>query len=50
MSAKNGFKKGIDKSSCLGPEFTANVELWTFDFNLRIVQVPVDPVWSHGAG
>jgi hypothetical protein len=50
MSTKNALKKGIDKSSCLGPEFTANVELWMFDFNLRIVQVPADRVWSHGAG
>ncbi len=41
MSTKNALQKGIDKSSCLEPEFTAYVELWITDFNLRIVQVPL---------
>jgi hypothetical protein len=34
LSGKNVFRKGMDNLSCFGPEFSANVELWMFDFNL----------------
>jgi hypothetical protein len=34
LSGKNVFRKGMDNSSCFGPDFSANVELWMFDFNL----------------
>ena len=33
FAGKNVFSKGIDNTSCFGPEFTGKVELWYLDFN-----------------
>jgi len=42
LPGKNIFKKGADNTSCFGPEFAGNVELWLLDFNIDTVQVPAD--------
>jgi hypothetical protein len=34
LGGKNVFKRGIDNSTCFGPDFSGNVELWLFDFNI----------------
>jgi hypothetical protein len=33
LGGKNVFKRGIDNTTCFGPDFSGNVELWLFDFN-----------------
>ena len=33
LPGKNVFKKGADNSSCFGPDFSGQVEIWYFDFN-----------------
>jgi hypothetical protein len=34
FGGKNVFKRGADNTSCFGPDFVGNVELWFFDFNV----------------
>jgi hypothetical protein len=34
LGGKNVFKRGIDNTTCFGPDFSGNVELWLFDFNI----------------
>jgi hypothetical protein len=34
LGGKNVFKRGMDNTSCFGPDFVGNIELWLFDFNL----------------
>jgi hypothetical protein len=33
LPGKNVFKKGANNSSCFGPDFSGQVEIWYFDFN-----------------
>ena len=33
LPGKNIFKRGADNTSCFGPEFSGQVEIWYFDFN-----------------
>jgi len=34
LGGKNVFRRGADSTTCFGPDFTGNVELWLFDFNM----------------
>jgi hypothetical protein len=34
LNGRNVFQRGMDNSSCFGPDFSGQVELWLFDFNL----------------
>jgi hypothetical protein len=37
LPGKNVFKKGADNSTCFGPDFNGQVEIWYFDFNIPTV-------------
>jgi len=34
LPGKNIFRRGADKTSCFGPDFVGNVEIWKLDFNI----------------
>jgi hypothetical protein len=34
LPGKNIFRRGADNTTCFGPDFVGNVEIWIFDFNI----------------